>query len=203
MTLKTKNAPCIVGFAVLLYVMFALANGFDWSFAETMEIGKKGVTFESPVLSLGFYILTLVLTYLLPSEWKHRLIYTRWQDPLPGSRAFTDLIDRDSRIVRADLIAQYGTLPEAPGDQNALWYKMYKTKQLDDVVLNSHGRWLLFRDMFAIAAIVSIPSAVFTFCNSGVRTGMLFSVLSLVVVTVLWICARNTGERFTCNVLAR
>jgi len=203
MTLKSKNAPYAIGFTILFYVGFALANGFDWAFAESMAIGKDGIKLENPVLSLGFYILTLVLTYLLPSEWKHRLIYTRCRNPLPGSRVFTELIDNDVRISAADLVAQHGVLPEIPEAQNALWYKIYKEKQKDDVVLNSHARWLLFRDLFAVSLVLLVPSSVFTFLHSGVKTGVVFTALVVLLVLALWLCARNTGERFACNVLAR
>ena len=70
MTLKTKNTPYIIGFLILLYIGFAIINGLDWSFAETMEFGKNGIKLKNPVLSLLFYIIALILTYILPSEWK-------------------------------------------------------------------------------------------------------------------------------------
>jgi hypothetical protein len=202
-TLKTKNAPYAVAFTVLCYVGFALANGLDWSFAQSMSIGKSGVTLENPLLSLVFFVVTLVLTYLLPSGWKHRLIYTRWKDPLPGSRAFSKLIDKDERISREELVAQHGPLPEQPYRQNALWYKIYKSKQTDPVVFNSHGRWLLFRDLFAISLVLLPPLTGYTFLHSGATTGSVFLILASLVVIAMFICARNTGERFACNVLAR
>ena len=133
-----------------------MANGYEWKFAETMEISKSGLKLENPILSLAFYILALTLTYVLSSDWKHRLIYMRWNDPLPGSRVFTDLIDKDSRITPEDIINEHGALPVKANEQNALWYKIYKTKQSDKVVQNSHGRWLLFRDIFSIGSYMYI-----------------------------------------------
>jgi hypothetical protein len=202
-TLKTKNAPYAVTFTVLYYVGFALANGLNWSFAKSLTIGKDGASLDSPLLSLAFFVLTLILTYLLPSGWKHRLIYTRWTNALPGSRAFTELIDKDERISRHKLVDQYGQLPEQPSEQNVLWYKIYKSKQAEPVVLNSNGRWLLFRDLFAISLILLVPSTVYTFCNSGAAKGFVYLAVALLVVACLFLCARNTGERFACNVLAR
>ncbi len=203
MTLKAKNTPTVVAFCILLYVGFAVANGFDWSFVQTVKVGKTGIAPQNPVLSIAFYLLVLVITYLLPSEWKHRLIYVRWHHPLPGCRVFTELIDRDSRIARDELSRQYGALPHDSGEQNALWYRIYKKKQSDKVVCNSHGRWLLFRDLFSIAIVLLIPSCAFTFWYSDAEIGMLFSLVNVALVAVLWVCARNTGERFACNVLAR
>lgn len=203
MTLKTKNSPYAVAFTVLSYVGFALANGLDWSFAQSMSIGKDGLTLESPLLSMAFFVLTLVLTYVLPSGWKHRLIYTRWNNPLPGSRAFGELVDKDERISREQLVSEHGKLPELPEAQNALWYKIYKSKQEYPVVLNSHGRWLLFRDLFAISLILVLPSTLYTFFHAGIAMGCVFCALAVIVVLAMFICARNTGERFVCNVLAR
>ena len=203
MTLKTKNTPFVFGFVIAVYVGFAFINDFDWSFAETMEIGKEGVKLKSPVLTLSVHLLVLILSYLFPSDWKHRVVYFRWHYPLPGSRAFTELCANDSRISREDLINHYGELPTRPDEQNSLWYKIYKEKQSDEVVVNSHGRWLLFRDIFAISIILFLPSSAFTFWHTGAITGLTYTLLNLALIIVLWVCARNTGNRFTCNVLAR
>lgn len=203
MTLKTKNAPFIIGAVILLYVGFALANGFDWSFAETMNITEDGITLKSPVLTLAFHLGALVLTYLLPSPWKHRLIYLRWTHPLPGSRVFSQYIRQDSRISVEDLTATYGELPTSPAEQNVLWFRIYKSKQADEVVASSHGRWLLFRDLFSVGLLVVLPASAYTVWHMGLARGSLFTAALAAVVIVLWICAWNTGVRFTCNVLAR
>ena len=203
MTLKTKNTPYLVAFIALAYVVFALVNKFDWNFVQTIEIGKEGVKFKNPLFSLLFYFVALILTYLFPSDWKHKIIYLRWKHPLPGSRVFSELLDKDERISRKELIDKYGNLPSSPQEQNELWYKIYKEKQNDEIVLNSHGHWLLFRDLFSIFIIVAVPSVVFTFLNSGIKSGIIYAIFCFVVVVVLWIAARNAGERFACNVLAR
>jgi hypothetical protein len=203
MTLKTKNAPFVFGFVIAVYVGFAFINGFDWSFTESMEVGKQGVKLKSPVLTLSVHLLVLILSYLLPSDWKDRVVYFRWHYPLPGSRAFTELCANDSRISREDLINKYGELPTRPDDQNSLWYKIYKEKQSDEVVLNSHRHWLLFRDIFAISIILFLPSSAFTFWHTGAIAGLTYTLLILALIIVLWVCARNTGNRFACNVLAR
>jgi len=203
MTLKTKNAPFVFGFVIILYIGFAFINGFAWSFAESIEVGKEGVKLESPVLTLSVYLLVLILTYLFSSDWKHRIVYFRWHHSLPGSRAFTELCAKDSRISREELISKYGELPSSPDEQNSLWYKIYKEKQFDEVVLNSHGRWLLFRDIFSISVILFLPSSVYTLWHKGAITGLIYTLLNIALVVVLWVCARNTGDRFACNVLAR
>lgn len=203
MTLKTKNAPYLVAFVVLIYVCFALVNNFDWSFAQSMEIGKEGVKLKNPLFSIAFYFFVLIATYLLPSEWKHRIIYMRWHHPLPGNRVFSELLKKDERISQKELIDKYGDLPCLPEEQNKLWYKIYKEKQNDEVVINSHGRWLLFRDMFSIVVLILFPSTIFTFWHSGVKGGSIYALFCFSLFVGLWISARNTGKRFACNVLAR
>lgn len=203
MTLKTKNAPYVIAFCILLYVGFAIANDLEWSFAESIEITETGVKLDSSILSVLFYFLSLVLAYVFPSELKHKLVFLRWKNPLPGTRVFTDLLGKDNRINREDLVTQYGSLPTKAEEQNALWYKIYKKKQADKVVLNSHGRWLLFRDIFSVALIVFLPANIFTYWHSGLFAGLIFSSLYLTLLISSGVCARNTGIRFTCNVLAR
>jgi hypothetical protein len=203
MTLKSKNTPIVLGFVILIYVGFASMNGLSWSFAESMKIGKEGVALESPVLTLAFHLLVLILAYLLPSDWKHRAVYLRWHHPLPGCRVFTELCTKDSRISYESLVKLYGELPTSPSEQNALWYKIYKEKQADEIVLNSHGKWLLFRDIYAISIVLFLPSSAFTFWHSGITKGITFTIFYLTLIVSLWLCARNTGIRFTCNVLAR
>jgi hypothetical protein len=203
MTLKIKNIPYLTGFVLLLYIAFAFMNGLDWSFAQSMEIGKEGLKLENPVLTLVFHFLVLILTSILPSKQKHRLIYMRWYHPLPGSRVFSNLLDKDERISRHELVDEFGELPTTSENQNALWYKIYKTKQTDAVVLSSHGYWLLFRDLFAISFVLLLPSTIFTFWNSGVKVGLVYSIFYLFILGVLWFCARVMGERFACNVIAR
>lgn len=203
MTLKTKNAPFLAAFLVTLYVVFAIVNDWDWEFLKSASTTEEGLRFDSPFVTFGFHVVVLVLMYLLPPDWKHRLIYTRWTHPLPSSRAFSRLVDTDARISRRDLENQYGELPVIPSEQTALWYRIYKSKESDPVVLNSQGRWLFFRDAFSIAIILVIPSLAYTLWNSDVADALKLSVFYLAIILALWICARNTGVRFVCNVLAR
>jgi hypothetical protein len=203
MTLKTKNMPYIIGFIVLMYVGFAIANGMDWDFANDIKITKGVLEFQNPLLTILFPLVAVVLTFVLQSQWKDRIIYLRWNYPLPGTRIFTELIDKDARITRSQLEEAYGELPVDPAEQNALWYKISKEKESERVVRYSHGRWLLLRDLFSIALLLSIPAIVYTYWKSGFGSGSIYGILYLVFVIIFWISARNAGVRFACNVLAR
>ena len=140
MTVKENHRKILVGFTILLYIWFALVNGFNFTYISEVDINIKTVLFIKPVFSLLFYILSLVVSSIIPSEWKHIIIYFRLKDPLPGSRIFTQLIKKDSRVSYRDIVAKYGPLPKKPKEQNVLWYKIYKEKQSDEVVKESHWK---------------------------------------------------------------
>ena len=107
MTLKAKNSPIIVGFTLLLYVGFAAANGLDWGWAQKVQISGAGLVFENPLISIGAHMIVLILSFLIPSELKHRIVYLRWANPLPGSRVFTAVAGRrDARISSARLLTE-------------------------------------------------------------------------------------------------
>ena len=203
MTLKTKNTPYLVGLLLLLYVGFALANRLDWSFIKVTSFGANGISLANPLLTLLFYLVVLVLSFLLPSDLKHQLVFCRLENPLPGSRIFTSLMHTDSRISPANITKQYGKLPSDPVEQNRLWYRIYKEKQKDAVVSSSHGRWLLFRDSFALTLLLLVPASAFTFWKSGLERGLVFMICLLAIAILLMVCARNAANRFACNVLAR
>jgi len=201
--IKEKNNKILAGFGILLYIWFALVNGFNWTYLSEIDIRGENIFSIKPILALFFYIASLVMTNVIPPEWKHIIIYLRVKNPLPGSRVFTQLAKNDNRISYKDIETQYGPLPTNPKSQNMLWYEIYKKKQTDVVVRESHGRWLLFRDMFAITMITLIPSATFTLWYSGIIKGVLYTILYFVLTIILWVCSRNAGNRFVCNVLAR
>ena len=68
----------------------------------------------------GTFVFTSVLNELLTPNDKARLVFWRWRDPLPGSRAFTKYAQQDVRVDLAALTSKFGALPTSPRDQNAL-----------------------------------------------------------------------------------
>jgi len=86
--------------------------------------------------------LTGVLNAQLSAEAKARIVFLRWRDPLPGSEAFTKHALSDPRIDMAALKATLGPLPVAPREQNALWYKLYKTVGSEPAVSQVHRAFL-------------------------------------------------------------
>jgi hypothetical protein len=203
MTLKTINLPILITYVTLNFLLFAYCNGISPDFIGSAKLSEGGwLTFENPILVAALHLLALIFSYYLPEYMKNSVVYFRAKNPLPGCRAFTDLVHKDPRVDVSSLREEHGELPEDPKEQNRLWYKIYKTKGNKSHIRFSHGKWLLFRDMTSIALVfppfLGIPTAIV-----GNTPLCWFYILALVAqYLVLAQVARNAGDRFVCNVLA-
>ncbi|MCH9052754.1 MAG: hypothetical protein IIA72_17055 [Proteobacteria bacterium] len=157
---------------------------------------------EALPAGLGLVLIGIVNAQL-SADAKARIVFFRWQNPLPGSHAFTHYSATDPRIDLGFLEEAHGPLPTDPRQQNALWYKLYKSVEKDASVMQVHREFLFARDytclalMMAIllggAGLVQIPSS-----------GTALSYLGVLVVQFLLAgrAARNHGRRFVTTVLA-
>jgi hypothetical protein len=145
-----------------------------------------------------------VLNALFSPTAKAQIVFLRWSDPLPGSRAFSKLVKTDSRIDVKKLKAKVGTFPTAPKRQNALWYSLYKSIEDDPAVSTAHKNYLLTRD-YAIFAALSVPIlGCLAFVQFPTSTMALSYTGFLIVQFVLVVrAARTHGSRFVTTVLAR
>src|SRR5262249_20213609 len=76
-------------------------------------------------------ILTGVLNAQLSAEMKSRIVFMRWRNPLPGCEAFSRYAKGDARIDLSAIERLCGLVPESPREQNALWYRLYKSVASD------------------------------------------------------------------------
>ena len=83
-------------------------------------------------------LITGLINAQLSSDMKARLVFWRWCHPLPGCEAFSRHALHDVRIDFSALERKFNPLPTASRDQNALWYKMYKTVERDPSVTYAH-----------------------------------------------------------------
>ncbi len=147
--------------------------------------------------------LTSVLNAQIPPDAKARIVFLRWRDPLPGSQAFTKHGPADPRVDMKALESSFGPLPTAAREQNALWYRMYKSVGSDPAVSQVHRAFLFTRDyaclaLFALlvlgtAGFIQIPSA---------RTALGFAGLLAIQFLLARRAARTHGVRFVTTVLA-
>ncbi len=135
---------------------------------------------------------------------KARLVFLRWNHPLPGSRAFSKLAKTDTRIDLNKLRAKIGAFPKAPGRQNAVWYSLYKAIENDPAVSQVHKSYLLTRDYTVFAALFVPILGGLALAQFPSSTMALSYLGSLVVQFVLVVrAARTHGFRFVTTVLAR
>lgn len=206
MMLKTKNLPIVISFVLFNFFVFAIVNDFSWfswDFLKGFKISKNELAFPNPLTTFSLYTAVLVVNHYFPEKFKNSIVLWKIRDPLPGCRAFTELVKSDPRIDIDRLTRDYGSLPVIPVEQNRLWYRIYKSKEKDPVIISSHAAWLLFRDMASIALIFMLALSPMTLIHtlnygSAIYSGMLF-----VQYVILAIIGQNTAERFACNVLAR
>lgn len=149
------------------------------------------------------FVLTSVLNELLTTNTKARIVFLRWNDPLPGSRAFTVYAKRDPRVDIASLTRQFGTLPTAPREQNALWYKMYKSIGADPAVEEIHRNFLFTRD-YAVASLLLllVLGTLGFWMISSLTTAGVYCLILLLQYILAGQAARNHGIRFVTTVLA-
>jgi hypothetical protein len=151
----------------------------------------------------GIIALLVLLNGFLDPEDKARLIYWRWRNPLPGSRAFSTEAVRDSRIDLERLKQKCGPFPEEGQAQNILWYQLYKPLAKEPAVLDAHRGYLLGRDytIFALLQLLVLgPMAIFQFAMAS--WAFAFVGLLALQCAVAWIAAARYGRRMVRTVLA-
>lgn len=193
-SLKAQNLPLLIAVLVADAIAIAVVAGVidsDWfSAANAKRAGSAAIL---PVV-------VLLLVNLLPVLWRDRLGHLRWTEPLPGHRAFTEYGPDDSRVDMQALNKARGPLPTSPKEQNALWYKLYKEVGGEPSVVQSHQRYLLFRDLAAMSLLLLIASPLLAIAFDWRVVGL--AALCFAVQTLLCaLTSRETGIRFVTNVL--
>ena len=202
MDLKKENNKSIF---LILAAAILICSGFQLGFDRLpswIEAGVSGTT------SLILSAVLIMLSNLIGHNIKHKLVFTRISNEMPGSRCQT-LCKKDPRI---DMVVVEAKWPEvfaeatSVNDRNSLWYrKIYKGVKDTPEVVQAHRNFLLYRDVFSgligVGVIVlgwSIWGPVDLF--GPIKTSV-FVVLG-VFTLVSMIAARNAGNRFVVNAVA-
>lgn len=157
------------------------------------------------VLPAGAAVIVVGIVNALPSATaKTRLVFMRWRDPLPGCRAFSELAGTDSRISLPRLKAKLGKFPKAAGEQNALWYSIYKSMESDPAVEQVHRNYLLTRDYTFLALLMGLFLGALAFIYLGNEpAAYIYAFFLIAQFIVVSRAARTHGYRFVTTVLAR
>jgi hypothetical protein len=199
-SLKEKNARrllAVIAANLAAYVIVvkgaAIAAG-DW---QTLRAAKE-------LLPVGAgMVITGVVNGLLSPQAKARLVFWRWTHPLPGCRAFSVHAKSDARVNMAALRASLGTIPKPEAEQNATWYRLYRSIESDAAVSNAQREYLFTRDYAALAALMIAPLGVAAYLQAdSYRTALGYLLILVAQYLVVRSAAANYGERFVTTVLA-
>ena len=199
--LKDQNIPRLLAIMtgnVALYLVFLPAGPFaDASYGQ---IAKYVAQFAPAALTIA--LLTIVNGLLGPLA-KARLVFWRWTDPLPGSRAFSVHAKHDPRINLQALKQKVGKWPKNAREQNSIWYGLYRTVQSDPSVSSGHREFLFARDYAGLSAVFLLfLGALATYQFHDVRRLAAYvAVLATQYLIVRYVAAKY-GERFVTTVLA-
>jgi len=148
-------------------------------------------------------ILTGVLNAQLSAEMKSRVVFMRWRNPLPGCEAFSRYAKNDPRIDFSAIERLWGPLPASPREQNALWYRLYKSVDVDQSVAQVHRSFLFTRDYACLALMLAVVLGLVGFVQ--IRSKSIAAIYFFVLVFQFLVAgqaARNHGKRFVATVLA-
>lgn len=200
--LKGKNSLYLWSFVsvnVAVFLSLVVTRHFD---GASIEGSWMHVTAKNGIVAVSIPLATIIMAGLLNDINRARLVFWRWRHPLPGTRAFSELISTDSRIDVPTLKKSIGKFPRAPQEQNAVWYRLYRKHKMTRSVWESHKVYLLTRDMSVIAALTALLFSVgVATAGTNLRTTLIYFVLLTVQYALIAKAAHNYGNRFVLNVI--
>jgi hypothetical protein len=193
-----------------LWIVVAVNTLFLYGVAHANAIKLDGLraifTDAQNLLPVGVaLIVATVLTGLLSSDAKARLVFLRWRHALPGHRAFSVHASRDPRIDIAALEKIHGAaFPVDPVEQNRAWYRIYKTMENDAAIRQVHRDFLLLRDYTGLCVVfIVLYGAVGLFVIQSTKVALIYLLVLAVQYILVRQAASNYGTRMVTTVLAR
>lgn len=134
---------------------------------------------------------------------KARLVFGRWEHPLPGAEAFSRYMYEDPRINVQRLTELCTPVPLEPEEQNSRWYELYRSVEADSSVRHVHREFLFARDYTALSLgiLLTLGPAGFIWIPSP-RTAVVYALCLIVQFLLARNAARDHGKRFVTTVLA-
>jgi uncharacterized membrane protein len=145
-------------------------------------------------------ILNSQLTYLQ----KARIVFLRWRDPLPASRAFSLHAPRDPRIDMKAVRTKWAPLPKKADAQNALWYRIYQQEQGTVAVAHLNRHWLFARDYASMCVLLFVALGALGILQ--MPDALSWSAFAGVVLAQFFFARRSAvhyAERFITTVIAQ
>ncbi|MCP8687160.1 hypothetical protein [Marinobacterium sedimentorum] len=199
--LKNLKAQNVAPLGLLVLSSLLLAVILTYGVDELPEL--KHVIAELGGLA-AITALSVLLTYLLPANMKHCLIYLRFSNALPAHR-FCRLMAFDPRVDQLRLKALLPDLPTLADEgtaQNIYWYRhIYQPVRDAELVKGVHKAFLLYRDtataLLVIALLLNVSNlAEAWFLFQSMQVSMGFLIVIYVEALLMGLAAHNCGNRF-------
>ena len=202
MSLKFQNRPLLaIVLIVNVVIWYVLTVTGRADFAAVLDLAKNW----QMLLPVGIGMLLVgILCEQFGAITKARLVFWRWSDPLPGSRAFSELGFGDPRVDMTAVTAKLGgALPSDSAEQNRVWYRLYKEVQDQPAVAGVHREYLLLRDYACLAVLMLVLLPVLAvWLGLDARLAGFYVLCLLLQYLLVRRAASQAGCRFVVNVLA-
>lgn len=202
--LKSRNAIYLwsfVGINLAFFLSIVITKNFSGSLRSLDHFWGQ-VSAKNGIIAAVIPLVVIVLSGALSDLAKARIVFWRWKNPLPGCRAFSKLMAADPRIDSAILAKRFAPLPEAPEEQNALWYRIYRKHKTVRLVWEAHRTYLLTRDLATVGAVflLLLPIGA-TLASADRKTLICYTIALACQYFLIATSARNYGNRFVLDVL--
>lgn len=159
---------------------------------------------SSSIGLIGASIFALLMNGILKTDHKDCIVFWKVKQALPSYRVFSYLVKNDYRIDFDELSIKHNPLPVDPELQHKLWYKLLKRYPDDEMILQSHRDYLLYRDLTAITFLMSVVYFIIFIALKiiGRNISILIILVFLIEYIILVVTARNKAERFVLNVVS-
>lgn len=168
----------------------------------------------SGVISILVYAYVYIIDCLIPGEIKNSII---WKiKGMPGTRVFSEIRqnNKDWRFSKEIVFEKYSKvykdIDKAEGGEknkieNSAWYGAYQRTEKYASVYVSNRDWLLCRDMcvmtiWILLGFITISIILKTICSLR----FIFLIIFILIEGLAtWFAARNKGNRYVYNVIAK
>jgi len=205
-SLKAQNAWLVNGAVLAHMAAFALVISapleLHFHGLESWLVRLRTMLAPGAISLVVVVLISLILRGLMPAIIRDRLIHWRWEHPLPGARAFSEIGPLDGRINMEELNRRYGPLPVDAESQNREFYKIYHQYRDATGVLDAHKSYLSARDIAVITFFfaLTLPLTVYLITGDS-RRSLTYEVALLAVFLCLSLAAKGYGRRLVENTL--
>ena len=205
-SLNEQNWPGLLAITALNLIVFVVVSAIDPAPYSKLA---KAWGFLLPA-GVGLAMIR-VINGLINAKTKDRLVFWKWQNPLPGCEAYTVYAKSDDRYTEAEVFRIFH--PDLddpktwrkPTNQNAHWYnRIFLPVQDKPAVQQAEKNFLFTRDYAAISFVMLISLGVAgSFVITTNSNWALFSLGLMVQYLLARTAARNYGIETVTNSIAQ